>query len=289
MKISKPIFIIGTGRSGTTIFHKILSHHPRMAWLSGLCNIFPNKPQVNRLLMKIINYRLISMYIKRIINPGECYKFWEFHCKGFSRPCRDLLPQDVTHKTKNQIQNILSKMLTKKRNRLLIKITGWPRVGFLHEIFNDAKFIHIIRDGRAVVNSLINVDFWWGWRGPQNWRWGELILSQKEEWERFDRSFVALASIEWKILMDAIENVKKFTGKNDFLEVKYEDFCSYPINVFKKVIEFCELEWSREFENSVKRYTLKNMNHKWQKELTNNQQKILQNVLYEYLKKYSYL
>lgn len=289
MKINKPIFIVGTGRSGSTIFQKILSHHPRIAWISGLCDRFPNKPQINRLLMKIIDYPLINKYLKKRFNPRECYKFWDFHCKGFSNPCRDLLSQDVTHKTKNQIQNILSKILTKKRNRFMTKITGWPRVGFLYEIFNDAKFIHIIRDGRAVVNSIINVDWWWGWRGPQNWRWGELMSSQKEEWERFNRSFVALASIEWKILMDAMENVKKFMCKNNFLEVKYEDFCSYPINAFKKVIEFCELEWTREFEKSIKKYSLKNMNHKWQKELTNDQQEILQDVLYEYLKKYNYL
>jgi hypothetical protein len=96
---------------------------------------------------------------------------------GFRRPCRDLLPQDVTLKKKEAIQNVVAQMLTRKRNRLVVKITGWPRIGFLKEIFPDAKFIHILRDGRAVANSYINVPFWWGWRGLANWRWGPLTPS----------------------------------------------------------------------------------------------------------------
>ncbi len=93
-----------------------------------------------------------------------------------------------------------------KRNRLLVKITGWPRLGYLHEIFPDAKFIHVVRDGRAVVNSLINVDWWDGWKGPQNWRWGDLDLSQTDEWEKYGKSFVVLAGIQLKIIMNALEH-----------------------------------------------------------------------------------
>lgn len=72
----------------------------------------------------------------------------------------------MTVEIKRKLPVVLSKTLTKKRNRLLFKITGWPRVGFLHEIFEDAKFIHLIRDGRAVAYSLLQQPWWEGWRGP---------------------------------------------------------------------------------------------------------------------------
>src|SRR5213078_3203453 len=99
---------------------------------------------------------------------------------------------------------ILARILGRRRHRLLVKITGWPRVGYLRAIFPDARFIHLIRDGRAVANSLIHTDFWRGWAGPSKWQWGEMGAEHHEEWERHGRSFVALAGIQWKIMMGAI-------------------------------------------------------------------------------------
>jgi omega-hydroxy-beta-dihydromenaquinone-9 sulfotransferase len=288
MKVEKPIFIFGTGRSGTTIFHQILSNHPNVAWLSSLCNKYPDKPFMNGLILRAIGYPLIGRLLRKTVKPVECYDFWEYHCKGFSRPFRDLLEEDVTIKTKGNIQKIMSKIVSSNRNRLLIKITGWPRIRFLYEIFNDAKFIHVMRDGRAVVNSLINVDFWWGWYGDHNWRWGELTEAQKKDWERFDKSFIALAGIQWKILMDAIEDAKKYVDKKNILEVKYENLCSDPLTTFKEVIEFCELKNSKYLFESINNYSLRNTNSKWKKELTDEQQRILENVIGDYLKRYGY-
>jgi hypothetical protein len=292
MKVAKPIFIVGGGRSGSTIFHTVFSEHPNVAWLSILCDLYPDKPSMNRLLLKVCDYPLVGKLVKRAIPMGswERYDFWEYHCKGFRHPCRDLLPEDVTNKAKGNIQNVMSETLTKKRDRLLVKITGWPKIGFLHEIFDDGQFIHILRDGRAVVNSLINsVDWWWGWRGPQSWRWGELAPSQEEEWKRYDQSFVALASIEWKILVDAVEKAKRFVDEDHFMEVKYEDFCSNPLGIFEKVVQFCGLEWPRGFRNSIQKYALRNTNYKWQKELTADQQDIAEDVMRDHLKAYGYL
>lgn len=278
MNIEKPIFIVGVGRSGSTIFHRIFTEHPHVAWLSSrLCNKFPNKPHVNSYLMKAIDYPKIGNFIRRRFISGEGYDFWEYHSRGFSEPCRDLLASDVTSKLKRELPDALSQILTAKRNRLLIKITGWPRIGFLNEIFPDAKFIHIKRDQRSVINSLINVDFWSGWQGPHKWRWGELTAKQMQEWDRFDRSYVALAGIELQILSDAMEQAKRcMPNPENFLEVAYEDLCTDPMNIYKNVIDFCELEWSPIFQDAINRYQLKNTNYKWQEDLSEDQQNIVE-------------
>ena len=51
-----------------------------------------------------------------------------------------------------------------------------------------------------------------------------------------------------KILMDAMESAKTSRIKDTFLELKYEDLCSDPLDTFMTVTEFCELTWTAEFE-----------------------------------------
>ena len=46
MAIKKPIFIVGSGRSGTTVFYNFLATHPEVCWFSNLGNKLININQV---------------------------------------------------------------------------------------------------------------------------------------------------------------------------------------------------------------------------------------------------
>lgn len=290
MSVQVPVFVVGAGRSGSTAFHRVLSRHPEVAWLAErICNKYPDQPELNRTFLKLIDIPILGEMLANKIHPGESYPFWENHCRGFSEPCRDLVATDVTQMSKSKTINTLSKMTTNRRPRLVIKITGWSRIGYLKEIFDDAKFIHIVRDGRAVTNSLLNVDFWRGWKGPNNWRWGELTDGQMDEWHKYDKSFLVLAAIQWKLIIDAVENARVDIDKNDFLEVKYEDLCSQPHSVFKKVQEFSGLSEFAKFDSFVQNYKWRNTNNKWREQFTPQQQGQLEEVLDSYLSKYDYL
>ncbi len=286
---TKPIITFGTGRSGTTIFQQMLSEHHHVAWLSVLCNRYPDRLVFNKILMKSLEYPPLEKILRIKFHPGECYIFWEYYSKGFSKSYRDLLASDVSIKMKNDIEQVMSRLTTEKRNRLLLKITGWPKIGFLSNVFPNAKFIHVIRDGRAVANSLINVEWWEGWGGPERWRWGPLSKNHQEEWESYDQSFIVLAAIQWKILMDATEKAKKHLEKSRILEVKYEELCSNHIPLFMEVAKFCEIEWNDNFAARLKEHKLRNTNSKYKNELSLQQQNDLNSVLEGYLGKYGYL
>ena len=171
---------------------------------------------------------------------------------GFSQARRDLVRSDVTARVKRQLHEAFGALLARRRHRLLIKITGWPRMGYLNEVFEDARFIHIMRDGRAVANSLLHVDYWRGWYGPQGWLAGLLSPEDQALWESYDRSFTALAGIEWRIQMRAMEAARKQVDPRLFMEIRYEAFCEQPMETFRRVLEFAELPESPALDRAVR-------------------------------------
>lgn len=287
-KIARPIIIVGTGRCGSTVFHRLLSLHPHVMWLSGFSERYPDRPAWNRRAVTAMGNNLLRGLFGGRIRPSEAYAFWDRYAYGFSEPCRDLVRTDVTARVKKQVRAALEPMLTPSRNRLLVKITGWPRIGFLNEIFDDAKFVHIVRDGRAVASSLLHVHFWRGWYGPQGWRAGLLSPEDQATWESYDRSFVALAGLEWRIQMRAMEAARRTLDPKRFCEVKYETFCEQPLETYRRVLEFTELPASPDFEREVQAASIKDMSQRWRNDLTPGQQALLDDLLREDLQRYGY-
>lgn len=283
-----PIFIVGTGRSGTTILFKMLKDHPDVAWLSSLAESYPGRPYLNRLALRALGYPIFGKVLQKHLAPSEAYSYWDRVFPGFKMPCRDLLAEDVTLRVKKAFHKAVSSCLLPNRDRFLAKITGWPRIGFLQEIFPDAKFIHVIRDGRAVANSLLTVNFWLGWHGPQNWRWGDLPSKYYSLWGKHQKSFVALSAIQWIILEEAFAQALEKAKKESILDIKYEHLCANPIEVTKCIADFCGLHWSQKFISQLKQYKLRNANDKWKNELSEEQKTILQSVLSGHLEKLGY-
>jgi hypothetical protein len=289
MEIKRPIILLGTGRCGSTALHKLLSQHPRVAWLSRLSNRYPKQPKYDYWLMRSLDLPLVGELLNRRFHPSEGYFFWQYYAPGFKQPFRDLMAEDVTHREKKAVCRALAQILTPRRQRLLIKVTGWPRTGYLKEIFGEAKFVHMVRDGRAVANSMLAVHFWDGWYGPERWRWNQFTPEQYEIWERTDKSFVALAGLEWVMMQDAIAKAKALLSPDEILEIRYEDFCADKLSVTKQIAQFAELDWSRRFEQAVARFPVESQNFKWKTDLTDEQQRVLQEIEHKYLQYYGYL
>lgn len=284
----RPIFIVGAGRSGSTVFHRLLSRHPDVAWQSPLCDLLPAQPAWNRALLGLSRWPVAGTFLTRRLRPGERYRFFEHCCRGFAQPCRDLVAADVTPLHRQAIPPALAALATSRRRRVLVKLTGWPRVGFLRELFPTAKFVHVYRDGRAVAASLLAVGFWRGWKGPPEWGFGELGPDARAEWEHHGKSFVALAGIQWKLLMAAMDDALRDIPATQVLQLRYEDLVRDPVAAFRTVARFCALEWTGPFERSIRKHRLRTANAKWRENLTPAQQWILEDVLAPALQRYGY-
>ena len=256
-------------------------------WLSGFSDRYPTRPDLNRRAVLAMQNPLLRRFFGHKVLPSEAYRYWDHHAYGFSAPCRDLVASDVSARVKKQVLRAMGSLLTPEHNRLLLKITGWPRIGYLEELFEGARFIHMLRDGRAVASSLLHVDFWMGWRGPHGWRAGLLSAEDQAAWESYDHSFTALAGLEWRIQMRALEAARQTLDPQRYLEVKYETFCQQPLEACRRVLEFAELEETPGFRRDVESTSIRDSN-RWRDDLTPAQQGILDDLLREDLPRHGY-
>jgi hypothetical protein len=274
-----PIFVVGTGRSGSTVFFDMFSMHPNVAWPSELSHRYPDHAWMNTLLMRLRANPLVDTLLGRKYGPSEAYPFWERNCPGFTNPYRDLLAEDVTPTAASSIRHAVSGTVNRWRHRFIAKITGWPRIRYLRQIFPDALFIEVSRDPCAIASSLLNVAFWDGWRGPPTWRRGPLPPDLDSIWRQEGESFVALAAIEYVIVQRALTECRAGLPPWQIHDVSYSRLCTDPVGVFREVVAFAGLQWSPRFERAVARTRLVNRDDLWRSSLTSAQQAALERTL----------
>jgi hypothetical protein len=166
-----------------------------------------------------------------------------------SMPFRDLTALDVTPWLATRLEEFFdSRARAQGRPVFLHKFTGWPRVGLLREVFPDARFVHVIRDGRAVANSWLQMPWYLGYRGPEHWQFGLLPAAYQAEWEAAGRSHALLAGLGWKLLMDAFEAARRDVAPGHWLDVRYEDLVTHPRSGLAEIVTFMGLDWDDSFE-----------------------------------------
>jgi hypothetical protein len=192
------------------------------------------------------------------VAPSEAYRLLDRHVTaGFSRPARDLLAGDLTPHTARRLRAFFDTRIEAQRCAVFLQhVTGWPRTGFLHAAYPGLKVVNVVRDGRAVVNSWLQMGWWDGWQGPQNWYLGALPPALHAEWEASGRSFGVLAAIGWKMLMAAYADARAVHPAGQWLDVRYEDLVAEPRKELLRALEFLGLEWSPAFERGFGRHRL---------------------------------
>jgi hypothetical protein len=231
---------------------EVLARHPAMGFVSNLDDRLAPLDRLgggNGALYRRLPPSVTQKGRMRFA-PSEGYRILDRQVSPIiSMPPRDLRGEDVTPWLATRFSSFFERRLESQRAEVFLhKFTGWPRARFVDGILPEARFIHIVRDGRAVVNSWLQMTWWLGHRGPDHWQWGPLSPDDHEVWERSGRSFAVLGALGWRTLMTAFDSAAAGLGDR-WLELRYEDVVRDPRASFATMLEFCGVAWNPAFEH----------------------------------------
>jgi hypothetical protein len=305
--MTRHLFLVGTGRCGSTLINEILCGHADVRYISVLEDrLGMTRESFHNAVARA--YRVGVPYVavsteargpktfrqhigRRTVarcGPSEAYRVIRKEISpAFAQPFRDLTSSDCGPWLEKRLRRFFT---TEEAPKLFVhKFTGWPRIGALAAAFPDARFIHVVRDGRAVANSLIQMPWWDGWRGPTGWSFGPLSAELSQAWENSGHRFPVLAGIEWKLLVDGFEVARAEIDATRILEVRYEDFVSHPTAHLETILAFAGLDKSTQFERFSESFAVRpGRMAEWVKELRSDDLTALDQVLAGTLARYGY-
>ncbi len=268
-----PIFLVGMGRSGSTILFECLATHPEIGWLAHHANRFPDRRwlyALNRLCDYSLSFRKAiersdqerSLLEKLRLGPAEAYETWASIC-GEKIRYDWLLGAHATAAERDAAARLIADVLRwSGKTRFAAKLTGPPRITYLASLVPDAVFVHVVRDGRAVARSLLRVGFWrdtWRMERPA-WKNGF-----PDEYARIAREStnppLALAALQWRRSIEVAAEESAALGPGRVHEVRYERFVADPVAAVDSMLESVGLEPSPRIHDFLRRrYRLRDMN-----------------------------
>ncbi len=242
-KFSKPLFIIGAARSGTTMLGELMSHHPEIA------------------------YWLEPKYI------------WRYGNASAKSDLRD--EAQATSRVIKFIRGKFYDFISRKQKTRFLEKTPSNvfRIPFIYKVFPNAHFIYITRDGRDVI---LSAEKKWtsqpdrsallrrmmSWEIPlmewpvyllnflrdvpgrllfpkRGFIWGPYFEGIQEY--RKSHSVLETCAKQWLESVITAEKDLESVPSSQCLKIKYEDFVNQPENVLKKrIFEFASLDYNED-------------------------------------------
>lgn len=270
----RPVFITGSGRNGTTMLGSMLGSHPDYVAVPECQFKIP--------LIKKIDWAKNSLdqinHAFQLLENEFTYKIWvldvskeQFLQTGLSFTCRNLIEWFVLQ---YNIQN-------RHRSNPKVWIDHDPQsilqADTILEHFPEAKFIHLVRDGRAVATSVMPLDW-----GPNT---------------------VEHSAYFWKNSVTHGLNMENKHGSEKIIRVMYEDILKNPEKILREICDklgleyvdlmvegrgFSVLDYTKHQHALVGQPPVLNKINEWEKKLTKRQIEIFENIAGDVLKDLGY-
>ena len=221
--IFTPIFIIGCGRSGTTILGETLSKHSEIKYLNERRDLWNKSyPQFN---------------------------IWDQDTKN---PQLFASNKDINNTKSSLLKKLFFREQVIGKSSVLLEklpINNF-RLDFLNSTFPNAKYIYLRRNGLEVSSSIekqINKRNWFsGEKESLLKKYSEKMNFKTEVETNFEKGMW-----EWKLSIDESNAFFNKLDNNKFIHLSYQDFIDNTYKELKSIFDFMNLQYSEEFLISI--------------------------------------
>jgi hypothetical protein len=270
-KIVKPIIILGSPRSGTTFLFTLLNESKELYSLyeesrflfRDFYNKDPDKFSNDSLLPNDLN----QQDKEHLLNNFHRYSF---KLKSIGQLVNKVIKKKIGL---NWLAKLIAEMnLRFKQNSQYRMVEKTPRNAFkvevLNELFPDALFIYIKRDGRSNISSLIEAwkkrsldDLEESKRLPQitkelnfsNYNGKAWRFTLPPNWQDYTHSSLEeVCAFQWKSANDAIQKSLKNIDQTRILELSYEDLVTNTEALMQAICDFADISYSNELQAITK-------------------------------------
>ena len=209
-----PIFVIGCARSGTTWVLDAFGAHPDVATVNESWLFSP------------------TVGLGPLLGKGH----WDpDHPGGPQGLSRFVSREDFVAEVRTFAARVLGKALGDGQRFLVEKSPNhvWTADG-IAEVFPEARFIHVVRDGRDVAVSLLAAGDSWA---PQ--------------WKESSAASVQQAASTWRRALERAAVVAPALDDR-LLEVRYEDLHADPVSGYRRLFDFAEVPYDEDLLERVR-------------------------------------
>jgi len=293
----KPLFVVGAPRSGTSLLYRTLCLHPNASYINQYVRRVPSIPAFSA-LNRISRARPRLQDQTWFTDEGNAYVYGQrrrlkqrfapqpvegepFFARSGLRQA--VAPTELQGWDPGPLRRSTRKVVAAAGGEVFIskRISHNRRLAALAVAFPKARFLHVIRDGRAAAKSLLNVDWW---PSCDIW-WAD---TTPNDWQREGRPQWPLACDHWAHEVNEVDAGLAAIDQAQVLEVHFEDAIADMRQVMATVAEFAGLKLEQRWLTRISAGGGVDNNPGWREQLADHDLRVAEAIQKDALTRHGY-